>query len=397
MDKIKVLVVDDSSLMRKLISKIVNSDPQMEVVDTAMNGVFALQKIQKHNPDIILLDIEMPEMDGLEFLRKRREFDISTPVIVLSSLGRSKPHITMQSLDLGAKDFIMKPSGTISMDIETISEEIIAKIKYFHQKDPQRAQKFSIPSEIMHSHPMERTIDKTEEVKRADFVRASSQTAVKESVSIDPYLVEKHKEEMEKKLSLLHSINIVGIGISTGGPNALRQILPEFPKDFNLPILIVQHMPPGFTKEFAMGLNEICSLDVKEAEDEEPIKKGTIYIAPGDKHMIVGGKEGNARIILTDGPLSCGHKPSVEELFISMAKTYQNKSLAIIMTGMGKDGANGIKHIYQKGGITLAQDETSCVVFGMPKVAIMMGGIDEVISLKDIPNRVLKIIYRVNG
>jgi two-component system, chemotaxis family, protein-glutamate methylesterase/glutaminase len=369
-EKIKVLVVDDSSLMRKLISNMVTHDPQIEVKDTASNGLIALQKIEKDTFDLILLDIEMPQMNGVEFLMKRKEKGIKIPVVVLSSLGRNRPELTLQCMDLGASNFIMKPSGTISLDIEKVKEEVIANIKHF-AKSTKTSTKEAPQKTKVEEKPIQRTEKKY--------------TPTKKELS----------EVIEKKLKKISRLEALAIGISTGGPNALRQILPKFPADFPMPILIVQHMPPGFTREFAKGLNEVCQMNVKEAEEGDVLSRGTVYIAPGDHHMIVNKSTQPYTISLNVDPPVHGHRPSAEVLFGNIADTFFNKSLCIIMTGMGKDGSRGIKKAWMKGSITMAQDEKTCVVFGMPKVAIEEGGIDEVIPLNEIPDRVFQIVSKL--
>jgi len=367
--------------MRKLISNMISEDENIEVGDTAINGLFALEKLDRDHFDIILLDIEMPQMNGVEFLMKRKEKGINTPVIVLSSLGRNRPELTLQCIDLGAADFILKPSGTISLDIAKVKEEVIAKIKYFYDhKDKQITQQDT-------THSSSSAISSSGQPVKAKVLDLKPVTAVDKAKKA-------LAENILSKLRRMKSIDVISIGISTGGPNALRQILPLLPEEFPVPILIVQHMPPGFTREFARGLDEICPMTVKEAEEGDIISEGTIYIAPGDKHIkptVVGGSK---IIHLDDSPPVMGHRPSAEILFDGIADIYQNKAIAVIMTGMGKDGSRAIKRIWQTGGITIAQDEKSCVVFGMPKVAIENGGIDEVLDLSDIPHRLIDLVDR---
>jgi two-component system, chemotaxis family, protein-glutamate methylesterase/glutaminase len=368
LEKIKVLVVDDSSLMRKLISNMITHDPNIEVKDTASNGLIALQKLESDNFDLILLDIEMPRMNGVEFLIKRKEKNIKIPVVVLSSLGRNRPELTLQCMDLGASNFIMKPSGTISLDIEKVKEEVIANIKHF-AKTTGGAQSVEKEKVVKETTTYKKTTEKAQKVKISDVI--------------------------EKKINKISRLEIIAIGISTGGPNALRQILPSFPEDFPLPIMIVQHMPPGFTREFAKGLNEVCQMHVKEAEEGDVISKGVIYIAPGDYHMLVNRNTTPYTITLNSDPPIHGHRPSAEVLFENISDVFLNRSICLIMTGMGKDGSRGIKKAWIKGSITMAQDEKSCVVFGMPKVAIEEGGIDEVVPLNDFPNKIISIVDMV--
>jgi len=379
MEKIKVLVVDDSSIMRKLISKIVSDDPSLEVVDTAMDGLFALKKIRKHNPDVVLLDLEMPNMDGVTFLKMRKEFEISTPVIILSSIGKTHPEVIFKTLDMGAADFIVKPSGSISLDIQTLAEEIRSKIHYYSRKT-------ALTDE------QKRRIDDKESafsVSPALTTRYFTSLPEKEKFS--------NKKSLAEKIDIMSSVKLIAIGISTGGPNALRLILPKFDSIFPVPILIVQHMPPGFTREFARGLNEVCALKVSEAEDGEEIKSGRIYIAPGDKHIVLSSSSGIIRVLHDDSPPLNGHKPSAGMLFNSVNEHFPGSSICVIMTGMGKDGSKEINQASINNAICFAQDEESSVVFGMPKVAIEYGGIDEVISLDKISERIIELVYKING
>lgn len=365
--------------MRKLITKIVTDDPELNVVDTAMNGLFALKKLKKHNPDVVLLDLEMPDMDGLGFLRMREELGITTPVIVISSLGSTHPEMVFATIAMGASDFIIKPSGSISLDIETLAEEIRSKIHYYHKKN------VLTPTQL-------KEIEK-EEAKRSALWLKGVEDTIQMQAREQKVIVKKHLEE---KIDDITDLDLIAIGISTGGPNALRTILPEFNKDFPLPILVVQHMPPGFTAEFAKGLDDICPMQVFEAKDGMILEPSKIYIAPGNLHMCIKLSGSLLKIELEDTSPINSHKPSVEKLFQSILQTSGQNSLNIIMTGMGKDGANAITDLSKAGAICLAQSEESCVVFGMPKVAIEYGGIDEIITLRKIPDRIHHILKKLN-
>ena len=386
-DKIKVLVVDDSSLMRRLISVMIQEDPEIVVTDTAANGYFAFQKILRNPPDVILLDIEMPQMSGLEFLEKWKQFNIGIPVIVLSGLAHDHPELTIKSIEYGAADFVLKPSGTISLDIEKIKDEVIAKIKFYAKKG--------------------QLVDKQKVISKRDAIldaikTYSSLPEIKEK-KLEPKQELKYekvrlptKEELEAKIMEMGKVEVIAIGISTGGPNALREIIPVFPKNLPVPILIVQHMPPGFTKSLAASLDSISSLHVKEASHLEVIRPGVVYIAPGDRHLLVTKVGEEYRIELDDGPPFMSYKPSAEYLFNSVADNYGGHSIGVIMTGMGRDGARALKRIRLKGGYTIAQDEKTCVVFGMPKMAIQEGSVDEVLPLGEIPKRIIYILKKTN-
>jgi two-component system, chemotaxis family, protein-glutamate methylesterase/glutaminase len=347
-DQISALVVDDSALMRNLIKKMLESDPGITVPATAMNGEFAMEKIKKYSPDIIILDLEMPVMNGIEFLRKKRIESIQTPVIILSSMAKKGARITMEALSLGASDFILKPSGPISRDIEKVRTDLVQLVKVYGTQIKFKKTGKSLKKPVIEPVPFKITI---------------------------PPAIEHHKRK---------SIEIIAIGISTGGPNALRQILPELDKNLPAPILIVQHMPAGFTEEFAKSLNKICPLEVKEAKEGDILQKGRIFIAPGDTHLKVQRERlANIAIISKSAPVN-GHRPSVDVLFASVVSVYHNNCMAIIMTGMGKDGVHEIGNIFRNGGLTIAQEESTCIVPGMPRAAINKGFIHHVVPLDNM-------------
>ncbi|MFN3411821.1 MAG: chemotaxis response regulator protein-glutamate methylesterase [Exilispira sp.] len=367
MDKIKVLIVDDSALMRKLIMDILKKDSEIEVVSTAMNGFFALNKLKTLKPDIITLDIEMPEMNGLEFLEEKRKIGDETPVIVFSSLTSTGSSTTMKALELGAKDYLLKPDISTSLDLNSVEEEMIQKIKNWAIKSKKLSK---------------------------EYVKTEVDLKIKSSIEI----IEKIQPEKLNTITNFENIKFIAIGISTGGPEALRQILPRF--ETNIPIVIVQHMPEGFTKDFAISLNKITNQNnyfVKEIEDNDELKNNYIYIAPGN-HQISMNKNFDKFILrVNQDPPVNNHRPSVDYFFSSLYKNIvQNCFIAIIMTGMGKDGAYYIKKLHDRGIYTIAQDEESCIVFGMPKSAIQLGGVDKILSLDEIPEFINKL-YKRNG
>ncbi len=361
--KISLLIVDDSALMRNLITKMFDDVPDIHVAGTAMNGKFALKKLETLKPDVIILDLEMPEMNGIEFLKEREKRGIDIPVIILSSLAKKGAKITMEALSLGASDFVLKPSGSISLDIHKTKDQLVELIRaYGGQYKKKRGE--TPPSSY-------------EKIAQVD-----------EKI-IDELRVIKPKEPVPSVQEVKRApIEIVAIGISTGGPNALRKVLPHLSSNLPTPVVIVQHMPAGFTKEFAESLNKICPLNVKEAEEGDTLERGKVFIAPGDKHMEVETGSTTNRIRLTNDPPVNGHRPSVDVLFKSVAKVYARRSLAVIMTGMGKDGAKEIGRIYSMGGITIAQDEKTSIVYGMPRVAIESGVIHHVLPLEKIADKI---------
>ncbi|MCG8452187.1 MAG: chemotaxis response regulator protein-glutamate methylesterase [Spirochaetales bacterium] len=359
-EPIKVLIVDDSALMRNLIRRMLEADPEIEVVGVAMNGQFALRKTEVLQPDVIVLDLEMPELDGIGFLEQRREKEWDVPVVILSALAKKGAEVTMKALALGASDFITKPSGSPDANRET-AEELIGMVKGFggafrrrRVRSPQeKTERLSHPLPPLPPSPVRSISPKTGWPKLAP---ACGPTAPQ----------------------------IVAIGISTGGPNALRKVFSQLSPHLKLPIVVVQHMPPGFTAEFANSLNKICPLDVKEAADGDLLRPGRILIAPGDRHLRVEKRRLATVARLSDEENVNGHKPSAGVLFDSIAEQFGNAALAIIMTGMGKDGAREIGNVYAAGSITLAQDEESSVVFGMPRVAIEHGYVTQIVSLDEM-------------
>jgi len=366
-EPVSVLVVDDSALMRNLVSRIIETTPGLRVADKAMNGIFALQKIPRCNPDIIVLDIEMPGMNGIEFLRERRKLGIDIPVVILSSVAKKGAEVTMEALALGAADFITKPSGSISSDIHTVAAELARLLLVWgtqYQKIKGRsplAYDFEAPERMFEPMP---TLE-----ARAAQARAP-------------------KPEPPKPQRQGGPIELIAIGISTGGPNALREVFAKIDPELPQPILVVQHMPPGFTEEFAKSLDRICPLDVKEAAEGDLVRSGRILIAPGDRHIEVEKRSLGAIVHLTEAPPMNGHRPSADVLFASVAKHYQNRALGVIMTGMGRDGARELGNIYREGGYTLGQDEASSVVYGMPKVAFELGHVQKQVALADMAREI---------
>ncbi|MBZ4682579.1 MAG: chemotaxis response regulator protein-glutamate methylesterase [Fusobacteriales bacterium] len=357
---IKVLVVDDSLFMRKIITKILEEDEEIVVVGSAKNGKEAVEMNLKLSPDVITLDVEMPIMNGLEALKEIMNTK-PTKVIMLSSLTTEGAKETIEALENGAFDFLSKPDGkSVSLNIEKVSDELIEMVK--------EAKKANI------------------NLLKVNKPKITKETSNKFSFS--SILKKKAKTELQghKKPS-----KIVSIGISTGGPKALQTIIPKIPGDIDAGILIVQHMPPKFTKSLADRLNELSNIEVREAQDGDKIERGVAYIAPGSHHMVLS--EDKETIKLNLDPPSQGHRPSVDVMYNSLIKNYDMKSLiAVIMTGMGKDGAEGIKKIRELGGITIGQSKETCVVYGMPRVADELGGVEYVADLEKIPEYILKHI-----
>ena len=346
---IKVLVVDDSALIRSLMTEIINSQPDMEVVGVAPDPLVAREKIKELNPDVLTLDVEMPRMDGLVFLEKLMRLR-PMPVLMVSSLTEKSSYITLHALELGAVDFVTKPKIDINNGMHEYAREITNKIRV-----ASRARVRQPPPLVRHSIERKNTADAVLPVEHRTF------------------------SSTEK---------VIVIGASTGGTEALKSLLMNLPPD-SPGILITQHMPETFTRTFAQRLNSLCRITVKEADHGERILPGHAYIAPGNRHLLLARSGANYMAELSDGPPVSRHRPSVDVLFRSAANRAGKNAVGIIMTGMGDDGAAGMLEMHEAGAYTFGQDEKSCVVFGMPKEAIARGGVDEVVPLGEMPRRLL--------
>jgi two-component system chemotaxis response regulator CheB len=376
-EDITVLIVDDSALMRNLIGRMVEATPGLAVAEKAMNGIFALQKIPRVNPDVIVLDLEMPEMNGIEFLKERKKQGITIPVVILSSIAARGAEITMEALALGASDFIQKPSGSVSEDIHTVRDTLVGMLLGYGGQYRRSQGKRVVP-----------TVDFTAKTLTPLPSGAAHPGSVGAILGVHT------GAEAAKPVVPVRShakTEIIAIGISTGGPDALRVVFANLDKDLKTPIVVVQHMPQGFTSDFAKSLDRLCPLDVKEAEEGDDILPGRILIAQGNKHLEVERRGVKVTAHLSDAPLVSGHRPSADVLFASVALVYTNHALGVIMTGMGRDGAAQLGTIYKEGGMTLGQDEGSSVVYGMPRVAFELGHVQEQVSLDKMARRICDV------
>ena len=364
---IRVLIVDDTIVYRKIVSDVLSDLPDVEVVGTAHNGKAAITKIASLNPDLLTLDIEMPEMNGLELLRYIKEKELEVGVIMLSTLTHEGGEMTMKALELGAFDFIPKPQeGSMFDNTKRIKKTISPILKAFRRRD-----------EI--KHLLKGKICQVaggEERPRA----SASRLIVQRMKSIAGRLTKKSE--------------IVGIGVSTGGPKALAQMMPLLPPDIGVPVLIVQHMPPMFTASLAKSLDAKCALEVREARDGEPILSNVALIAPGGKQMKIDpAGDGKTRIVrITDDPPENNCKPSVDYLFESIARYYVGRATGVIMTGMGSDGFRGLELMKKSGSTIIAQNGETCVVYGMPKKPINAGIVDIIAPLEMIAGEICRTV-----
>jgi len=349
---VRVLIVDDSAFMRTALSRMVAHDPDLRVVGIAASGSEALQKVVTLDPDVITLDVQMPGLDGLETLRCIMA-QFPRPVIMVSSVTMKDAETTFNALAAGAFDYVPKQLSSTSLDILHIREDLIAKIK--------------AAAESRHSR---------------DHLNLPRKP---------PRSVDLHPRE-----ALPHPPALVALGISTGGPKALQEILPVLPGDLPVPILVVQHMPAGFTAPFAKRLDSLCAVSICEAAHGEPVEPGVVYIAPSGSHMTVERPTtSRALICLSDKPKNQLHVPSVDVMMQSVASAFRSQAMGVIMTGMGSDGAQGMSAIHREGGLTVGQDEPSCAVYGMPRACAELGILDRVAPLSQIPDEILRAVrYR---
>lgn len=352
-------MVDDSAFMRKAISNMISSDPSLEVVATARDGSDGIKKIEELKPDIVTLDIEMPRMDGLAAL-KIIMAKMPLPVLMLSSLTTEGAQATLEALDLGAVDFIPKNLDELSLNIVQIRDDLVAKIKAVAGKN---------------------VLPRKAPPKKETITRPSAIPEIQGPLS------------PVGKVSAHRKASIVSIGTSTGGPKALQVVLSSLPKDFPVGIAVVQHMPPNFIGPFAERLNQISQLHVKMAENGEPVKPGIALIAPGNFHMKFRRiHSAEVRIQLAPEPADSLHRPSVDQMMLSVAQVFRGSSIGVIMTGMGHDGIEGMQAIKKAEGRLLAQNEESCVVYGMPKAVADAGIADKIVPLSNIPGELINMV-----
>ncbi|WP_419778930.1 protein-glutamate methylesterase/protein-glutamine glutaminase [Maridesulfovibrio sp.] len=347
---INVVVVDDSAFMRKAISTMLQKDPGIRVVATARDGEEGLRVIRKHNPDVVTLDIEMPKMDGLTALRHIM-MEMPRPVLMVSSLTTEGAEATLKAMDLGAIDFIPKQLSKVSLDIVKIENDLISKVK-------------TVARRKMRPVPRLRT-------------------AAAQRRPLAPVKTPRGRAKRD----------VVVIGVSTGGPPAVQKILSSLPKDFPAGIVIAQHMPKAFTGPFAKRLNGVSQLKVKEAETGDRLLPGHAFVAPGGSHLIVDQKVSRIDLVVTPEPKEALYKPSANVLVSSVAKNLGRRALGVILTGMGNDGRDGIRELKSKGGRAIAQSDSSCVVYGMPKAIVDDGLADEIVDIDDMANAIINNLY----
>ncbi len=352
---IKVFIVDDSAVVRQVLTALINELPGMRVIGAAPDPIFALRKMEAEWPDVIILDIEMPRMDGITFLRKLMQ-EHPTPVVICSTLTAKGAEVTMQAMSAGAVDVITKPTVNLKGFLQDSKTTLADAIKAAAHARMKKIATTDVKS----------TVEYTPKLTADSVIPPSSLAPMSETTD-----------------------RVVAIGTSTGGTQALEYILTRLPR--TVPgIVIVQHMPEAFTAAFAQRLNDLSEITVKEAEQNDRVIPGLALIAPGGKHMLLRRSGAQYRVEIKDGPLVSRHRPSVDVLFRSTAQAAGKNALGVIMTGMGDDGARGLKELHDTGALTLAQDEASCVVYGMPKEAVKLGATDGELPLSAIPEIIIR-------
>lgn len=360
MPRPRVLVVDDAVVVRRIVTEAIGSDPGLEVIGTASNGRIALAKIPQLNPDIVTLDVEMPEMNGLETLVEIRKRYPRLPVIMFSTLTDRGASVTMEALLRGANDYVTKPAnvGGVSEAIERIREELVPKIHALCGSRPATAGYQTTPTALS-----------------APTVRRPVSPRIRPTIAVQA----------------------VVIGVSTGGPNALAELIPALPGDLRVPVLVVQHMPPMFTRLLAERLDGHAALTVREAVHGEPIVAGHVYIAPGDHHLEVRRGTATATVGITRGPLENSCRPAADALFRTAAAVYGAGTLGVVLTGMGSDAKHGSEHIHEAGGQIISQDQATSVVWGMPRAVYDAGLTDEVLPLNRIAGAIRDRVSNVRA
>lgn len=351
---IRVFVVDDSAIVRKKLTEDLNKYPDIQVVGSAIDPYVARDKIVRLNPDVITLDVEMPRMDGITFLKKIMRF-FPKPVIIISSLTKEGSTLAIEALEAGAVEVLCKPGGSYSVGDLTL--------------------------------------------QLAQVIRAAAKANMKNNQLFEFKPQARHKPEIQTPVSsmgLKHTTDkIIAMGASTGGTEALKQVLMGLPAD-SPGIVIVQHMPPKFTTAFAERLNSLVPLEVKEAEDGDRVLMGRVLIAPGNYHMLLKKSGADYYVQVKEGPMVHHHRPSVDVLFHSVAQVAATNTVGVMLTGMGGDGSIGMKEMHDKGAFTIAQNEESCVVYGMPKEAVKLGAVDQILHLNDISTGIIEAVKRLS-
>lgn len=376
MSKIKVLIVDDSALVRQMLQEMLKSDSDIEVVGTASDPYDAREKVKQLHPDVLTLDVEMPRMDGVTFLKNLMRLH-PLPVVMISTLTEKGADITFEALDLGAVDFVAKPKIDLQHTFENYTNEICRKVK-----TASKVSKWQLEKQYA------RYVANKESKPKVLSRPGSLVSKVVEKFTTDAIVPKKSPSDFSKP-----SHKVIALGASTGGTEAIKEVLMRLPSTTPA-IVITQHIPASFSLPFAQRMNSISEMEVTQAEDRQPILAGHVYIAPGDKHLLVERTHSGYICRLNDGPPVNRHKPSVDVMFRTVVQSVGKNAVGVLLTGMGADGAKGMKELQEVGVPTIAQDEKTCVVWGMPGEAVKLGAADYVLPLESIPEKILSLIKK---
>ncbi|QBZ82719.1 Chemotaxis response regulator protein-glutamate methylesterase [Hydrogenovibrio crunogenus] len=376
MSKVKVLIVDDSALVRQMLQEMLKSDPEIEVVGTASDPYDAREKVKQLHPDVLTLDVEMPRMDGVTFLKNLMRLH-PLPVVMISTLTEKGADITFEALDLGAVDFVAKPKIDLQHTFEDYTDEICRKVK-----TASKVSKWQLERQYA------RYVANKESKPKVLSKPGSLVSKVVEKFTTDAIVPKKAPSDFSKP-----SHKVIALGASTGGTEAIKEVLMRLPSTTPA-IVITQHIPASFSLPFAQRMNSISEMEVTQAEDRQPILAGHVYIAPGDKHLLVERTSSGYICRLNDGPPVNRHKPSVDVMFRTVVQSVGKNAVGVLLTGMGADGAKGMKELQEIGVPTIAQDEKTCVVWGMPGEAVKLGAADYVLPLGSIPEKILSLIKK---
>lgn len=414
---IRVMVVDDSAFMRRVIISLLEKDPQIEIVGYARNGEDALAKVNRLNPDVLTMDVEMPKMNGLETLRKLM-CSHPLPVVMLSSLTQAGAELTLQALEMGAVDFVAKPEGRTNMQL--LGDELPRKVKIAAGVKVNRLYTASTPSVSGSTSVTARSKTKatdgtatsapdstagtTGDSTTYSTVCSTKVSLTGKTVTSETYSTGSISSTADSTfvsttdapiLRLKHPVEVVAIGTSTGGPPALQTVLKALPADFPAGVVIVQHMPRGFTGPLADRLNDLCALEVKEAAEGDRVRPGRVLIAPAGYQMQFVRRRSRIHVHLNeDSPVKTLFKPSVDVMLLSLLEFYQGRCLGVIMTGMGNDGLRGLQKLKTLDGAVLAQDKDTCAVYGMPRAAVEAGVVDKTVPLPQIGKEIVDLVMR---
>lgn len=392
--QIGVLIVDDSPFMRLTLQKILSQDPSIKVLDTAKDGREGILKLQSLRPDVITMDVEMPVMNGLQALDEIMRWQ-PTSVIILSAVTTEGAESTLKAFDLGAVDVVAKPSGKPGADLQVLSRDLVEKVKAAALVNLSRLRPNKSLVSSQQTPSTGAVSSSTAATVQPGITKTTSPKSPSSPSSVSSGNASRTFSGGKSGVLPKHPVEIVAIGTSTGGPSALQAVLPVLPKNFPVPILVAQHMPPGFTGPLAQRLNGLCELNVREGVNGEVLKAGTVYVAPAGKQLQVQRRSGQLTLnIGDDAPIPTLYHPSIDVMFLSLSKEVGKGTLGVVMTGMGSDGTKGMKELKKLEGFAIAEAEETCVVYGMPRSIVEAGLADRIVPLGEIGKAIMECVMR---